>query len=198
MSKKLGCLVLALMLMMTGVVYAEFAGSPSIGTSSVTTTTVRIVTKTGVVVGADFAVVVDEPTEFSDKALEEVAAYLATAGSNVVTYFPTQVQTAIASLLPAGANLANLKMDECMPLDVKNYQSSYGEVTVAFTFPTPYTLGQTVVAMVGIDIGGSIVWYALPATVNATGEVEITFPQEVMELVAANDAIMAILSDTVA
>lgn len=190
MSKKLVSLLLAVMLLMTGVVYAEFNGSKT----TADTTTTRVVSSTGLQVSADFKVFTTDPTAFSTDVSNQISAFLSGPDARIAGFFSEQIQSEISALLPMGMDLGKLEMNEFTALDALNYLVAYGDVTVAFTFATPYTFGQTVVALVGVSTPVGVEWHVLSATVNADGEVEIVFPADVVTLVNANEAVLAVLS----
>lgn len=181
MSKKVATLVLVLMLLMTTVVYAV---GPSKQTGDMTTATV--VPAAGVTIASNFVVDTKGETEFSKTVFEELA------NVKVADYFPQEV----LATLPVGITASNLEINEFMPLVVDNYDATYGEMTIAFEFPTPYTPGQAVVAVVGVDNGTEIEWVVLTCEVQADGSVAITFPAEVMEQVTSGDAVLMILNET--
>ena len=190
MSKRLVSLLLAVMLLMTGVVYAEFNGSKTVAD----TTTSRVVTSTGLQVSADFTVTTTDPTTFSTDVYNQISMFLPGAGAGVVKFFSDDIQSEISALLPVGLDAAKLEMNEFSALDAINYLIAYGDVTVAFKFATQYVLGQTVVVLVGVNTPVGVEWHVLEATVNADGEVEVVFPADVVTLVNANDAVLAVLS----
>lgn len=190
MSKRLVSLLLAVMLLMTGVVYAEFNGSKTVAD----TTTSRVVTSTGLQVSADFTVTTTDPTTFSTEVYNQIGMFLPGAGAGVVKFFSDDIQSEISALLPVGLDAAKLEMNEFSALDAINYLIAYGDVTVAFKFATQYVLGQTVVVLVGVNTPVGVEWHVLEATVNADGEVEVVFPADVVTLVNANDAVLAVLS----
>lgn len=43
-----------------------------------------------------------------------------------------------------------MEMNEFAPLALENYSEEFGDITVGFTFATQYTVGQNLVAMVGV------------------------------------------------
>lgn len=192
MSKKLVSLALVLMLLVTGVVYATVGPSKQTGDM----TESRVVAKNGVEVKSDFAVETKGETDFSKEVFEEIAAFVKDESKAIIDYFPAEVIKSVEAMLPAGVKSENLSVNEFMPLDVKNYDSAYGEMTIAFKFPTKYEPDQAIVAMVGAGSGDEIEWTALPAEVNEDGEVEITFTEETMEQIGEGDAVLAILSET--
>lgn len=183
MSRKLTTLVLILMLLTTGVVYAV---GPSKQTGDMTVT--HVVAVPGVTVSPNFGVDTKGETEFSKTIFKELT------NIKVVDYFPQET----LSQLPVGMDAGKLEINEFMPLVVDNYDAAYGDMTIAFEFPTPYTPGQAVVAMVGLNDGSAVEWVVLSCEVQADGSVAITFPADVMEQVTSGDAVLMILNETAA
>ena len=195
MSKKLVAIALVLMLLMTGVVYATgFVGSVRTGDLTVVK---GYEAQNGVEIGAGFAVNTQVETELSKEVYDKIAAFLALSDVKAIEYFPLEVQEKIGEILPEDMDAAVLSFYEFMPLDVVNYEVTYGDVKVTFQFPTKFEQEQTIVAVVGIDNGTEIEWTALTAEATEDGDVEVEFTQEVLEAITGYNAVMAILGDTV-
>lgn len=90
-----------------------------------------------------------------------------------------------------------LSVHEFMPLVVENYDLSYGAVTVAFQFKTPYAKDEMVVVLIGIQdpVTGEIVWTAFEGIgVGEDGAVQVEFTESVMEMIQNNISLLAVVS----
>jgi len=195
--KRLMVLLMAVLFMLSGIAHAVV---PSKTTQDMATV-VSVVSASGVALGAEFAVVLTEPTEVATQQLANIAAVI-NEGRSPISYFADMSENMmgdIALLLPPEFDPDTLELNEFSPLTCINYDEAYGDVVVSFTFATEYVDGQVLVAMVGIPIGENedgtaiVEWYALQAEV-VDGVVQVTFPQDVFVLLEGADAMIAILS----
>lgn len=147
-----------------------------------------------------------EVTEDETPVIEEIAKiydWIAVKGKSAVSYFPEEIQQAIAALLPENFKIENLQMNEFVTLTLTGNVDTLNDVKVTFTFTTKYTPDQKVVVVVGIydgtrDANGqyNVEWVALDAEVLENGDIAVVFPAELVEQM--NDAAavaMAVLND---
>lgn len=144
---------------------------------------------------SSFIVEVVEDTKSSTDLLASIFQLVNDNGSNVISFFDDTVQQAISAKLPEGADLTKLQMNELVTIQAFNYTNTLGDQSATFSFATSYTAEQKLVAMVAIfNADGSVAqWIPLDAAV-VDGQVVITFPQSVLELLNTNSAALAILS----
>ena len=124
-------------------------------------------------------------------------------GKSAVSYFPEEIQQAIAALLPENFKLENMTMNEFVTLTLTGNVDALMDAKVTFTFTTKYTQDQHVVVVIGIydgtrDANGQYVvtWIPLDAEVLENGDISVVFPAEV--IAQMNDAVataMAVLND---
>ena len=147
-----------------------------------------------------------EVTEDETPVIEEIAKiydWIAVKGKSAVSYFPEEIQQAIAALLPENFKIENLQMNEFVTLTLTGNVDTLNDVKVTFTFTTKYTPDQKVVVVVGIydgtrDANGQYIvkWIPLDAEVLENGDISVVFPAEVVAQM--NDAVataMAVLND---
>ncbi len=147
-----------------------------------------------------------EVTEDETPVSEEIAKiydWIAVKGKSAVSYFPEEIQQAIAALLPENFKIENLQMNEFVTLTLTGDVDTLNDVKVTFTFTTKYTPDQKVVVVVGIydgtrDANGQYIvkWIPLDAEVLENGDISVVFPAEVVAQM--NDAVataMAVLND---
>ncbi|MDO4356664.1 MAG: hypothetical protein Q4E13_09165 [Clostridia bacterium] len=120
-----------------------------------------------------------------------------------IAYFGSEVQEAIAALLPEGTDVEKLVMNEFAPLTAINYERMFGSAWMTCEFATKYASDQPVVAVVGVVIaegdGEQVVeWTPLETKITTDGCVEIRFTEEVLPLVENGNAVIAILSEDIA
>ena len=147
-----------------------------------------------------------EVTEDETPVSEEIAKiydWIAVKGKSAVSYFPEEIQQAIAALLPENFKIENLQMNEFVTLTLTGNVDTLNDAKVTFTFTTKYTPDQKVVVVVGIydgtrDANGQYIvkWIPLDAEVLENGDISVLFPAEV--IAQMNDAVataMAVLND---
>jgi hypothetical protein len=84
-------------------------------------------------------------------------------------------------------------MNEFTTIKIDGYSEENGDLTASFEFATKYADGQAIVAMVGVEVDGTMTWTALKAEV-VDGIVKITFPEAVVKLMQTGNAVLSILS----
>ncbi len=195
--KKLTSILLVLALALTAA--TAFAATPS----KTTANTSRVVS---VEPSADgFVVFVDEDVE---EVLAEIAQLFEAVNVNnmaPIEYFPEEVQTAVAALLPEGFDLKTLELNEFVTLDQSGYKDDMGDVKALFEFATPYAVGQKLVALMGFYSGEKNVedkfvakWVVLQAEVQEDGLVAVYIPADVMTKMVSSKAVaLAMLSEPV-
>ena len=196
--------LLILILIMSACAFAETV-APSVTVS-------QILVPTGnVEIADDFVVVLNTIAEDSaeKKVFDEIEAFV--AEEPVADYFGEEVMTAAAEYLPEEFDTTALVVDEFFALSEENYAADYGDVTASFEFITPYEDGTVLLAMVGIlpdeevvttEEGeteeAAITWIPQQAVVSE-GKVQISFTQEILEMLKNNNCVCALLrADTAA
>ena len=162
-------------LMLASVLLVLSAASAMAAVPSKTTTDVTYVKSvetvkedgTTAAIGWDIDVTEDEAP-----VVEEIAKiydWIAVKGKSAVSYFPEEIQQAIAALLPENFKIENLQMNEFVTLTLTGNVDTLNDAKVTFTFTTKYTPDQKVVVVVGIydgtrDANGQYIvkWYAAP------------------------------------
>ena len=182
MSKKIFCLALAMMMLVCS---TAFAAVPSKTASDVTS---KYVGDTSAY-AEDFVIAVAEADETAQSVLDKIAAFVNDYAVAVVKFFGEDVEEAIAALLPEGVDAADLELAELFPVNIANYDATYGDVQVAFT---TLTAENTAVAVLGAVDGEDVVWTALETAVE-DGDVVVTFTAEALETVTG-EAVLAFLN----
>lgn len=193
--KKLICLVLVL-LCFASVAAAESV--PSKTTADMVTVT-EIKTGTGVV-ASNLVIATTEDTKAVEACSKQIEKLVASA--SVVEYFgeikdSEGNEVKIVELL----NSENVTVNEFVPLVVYNYSAAYGNVTVSFTFSTPYEADKPVLVLVGITnpTTGEIEWVALEGVgTGVDGGISVEFTSEILEAIEAiqnGTAMMAVVSE---
>ena len=146
-------------------------------------------------------------TEDEAPVIEEIAKiydWVAAKGKSAVSYFPEEIQQAIAALLPEGFKLENMTMNEFVTLTLTGDVDALNDAKVTFTFTTKYTKDQHVVVVIGLydgtrdDANGQYVvtWIPLEAEVLENGDIAVVFPAEVIaQMKDAVATAMAVLND---
>lgn len=194
--KKLISLALAMLLCFGAVAMA----GPSVTTGDITESKVtEVTTETGVAVSEDFAIgTVDEQVaEEQAKACDQVVEDLKKA-SSVTEYFGKLEDNAGATVdLKAVLGTENPVVNEVVPLVVKNYDDSYGNVKTSFKFATPYQKDEPVVVVIRVvdPVTGKVTQVALKGKgTGVDGTIEVEFPPEVMKAIQNGNATMAVVS----
>jgi len=195
--KKTMIWMLALMLCCVFAAHGAAEAVPSVTVEAVTKVEAAIVTTAGTEVAEEdevtMAIVLNEPTIKEQQVFEEISAHVETMP--IVEYFAPEVIEQAVAVLPEGKAVEELKMHEFYAVDTINYEETYGDVEAVFEFATTYEEGKTFVAMIGIiSENGEITWMPMSAEV-VDGKVKILFTQEVLMLLAENEAVCALLGD---
>lgn len=145
-------------------------------------------------------------TEDEAPVVEEIAKiydWIVKKGQSAVSYFPEEIQRAIAALLPENFKLENMTMSEFVTLTLTGNVDTLNDAKVTFTFTTKYTQDQHVVVVIGLydgtrDANGQYVvtWIPLEAEVLENGDIAVVFPAEVIaQMKDAVATAMAVLND---
>ena len=156
---------------------------------------VEVKSTTGVEIKPDFVLTTVEDVK-SEQVLEEIYSFVTTNAAAPVEYFAPAVQQEIAAKLPEGTDLKNLKMNEFVAIETKNFDTSYGAVETKIQVASTYRAGQKIVAVVGyVGENGQMVWTAIDAEVGVDGLVNVVFPAELLEVINNGTASLALLSE---
>ena len=169
-NKKLTCMILMLVMMVTCCAFAEDAAPvPSI-------TVVEIVLPAGVVVNEEAPLVLDvkqvEPESVEKAIMDEIIEVVQEPEASVATYFDEETKAAITEVLnevlaeiltetlPEGATaelpegfevkLEDFQIDEFVAMTLEGYVAEYGEVEAEFAFTTEYVEEDILIVMIGI------------------------------------------------
>ena len=188
MSRKLISLVLALMLLLTAVAFAD-----GIGPSKVNGDLTQVVMPPNTPAG--MKVSTKEQTDYSLAVFNQLDAFIAN-GNNAIDFFPTETIQKIKDALPLGVNADNLKINEFSPLSVEGFDSTCPDLVINFEFPTEYVQGTALVVLIGYlpEDGSATEWIIAPYMINADGSVDITFTTDTLAKVASGNAVLTILS----
>ena len=185
--KKITALILALLMAML-TVSAFAAGGSSQGGDDYNKTTVT--TPTNTEPAFEFGIS-DDPDDIA-KANEEVAK-LAEA-ENPADYFGKADD--IANILGD----ENCEVNELVPVYAENYKESMGPQDIQLSVPTPYTPGDDVAVMIGVETGKDadgnpiIEWKAVPGKVQEDGSIAFTLDSATILAVQENGGLLAIAS----
>lgn len=94
-------------------------------------------------------------------------------------------------------NVETLNVYEFMPLIVENYDVTYGNVKVEFSFSTPYATDEKVAVLIGVPNAetSEIEWVALEGIgTGVNGAIEVEFTPEVLEAIQNGNAMMTVVS----
>ncbi len=187
--KKITALILALLMaMLTVSAFAAGGSSPSGDKYNKTTVTTPNTNPTKPAFGFGIS---DDPDDIA-KANEEVAK-LAEA-ENPADYFGKADD--IANILGD----ENCEVNEMVPVYAENYKESMGPQDIQLSVPTPYTPGDDVAVMVGVETGKDadgnpiIEWKAVPGKVQEDGSIAFTLDPATILAVQENGGLLAIAS----
>ena len=169
-NKKLTCMILMLVMMVTCCAFAEDAAPvPSI-------TVVEIVLPADVVVNEEAPLVLNvkqvEPESVEKVIMDEIIEVVQAPEASVATYFNEETKAAITEVLnevlaeiltetlPEGATaelpegveikLEDFQIDEFVAMNLEGYVAEYGEVEAEFAFTTEYVEEDILIVMIGI------------------------------------------------
>lgn len=200
--KKLVVLVLAMLMAVSAVAYAL----PSKTTSDMTSISdVELLSTGQPAEGLEISVTEQEPVTAE---IQKLAQYVTSSNASPVEYFDAATQTSITTLtsnmfdegeVPA---ITDLELNECVALDVNNYDSSMGDIVTTVQFATQYKPGAKVIVLIGLysgekDADGNNVveWLPIPGEVTDDGKVMIMFTSALMErMEAASSVAMMVLN----
>ena len=111
-------------------------------------------------------------------------------------YFPADIQSVIASLLPAGVTLDSLQLNELSALSVTGFGGTSDFVMVPFSFDTVYSAFQRLFPVVGLyDAQGNVTWTMAESAELEDGLVNITFSNQLLfRMQNAADVALALLN----
>jgi len=189
MKKKWVALLVALVIL-TGSA-STLAATPSKTTEDLTRV-IGVETKAGEI--SDAIIWVEEtPSEVAKTQLDAMKSFVEKKNPPV-NYFPDAAKTEIAALVPKGTDLTKLNLSEYAAFSVGDYDATLGDIYATFQFPTVFTVGKTVVALVGFKSSdGTIVWHALE-TIVVNGNLRIVFPSTLLEK-SGHELVLAVLSN---
>lgn len=192
--KKLLSILLVVVLVLS-VSSVAFASVPSKTTADLVKL-IGVASSSGDTLPVKFVIPIPEQSTVANEELAAIAAYSQQSGVSLMSYFDQAVQDQIKVLLPEEFAVDKLTINEFLPITLVDYKTEYGDLVVTFTFATPYTDGQPIVAMVGIKEDATVTWFAQKAEV-VNGIVNISFTQDVLLKIqeANGDFILAILSE---
>ena len=202
--KKFALMLASAMLVLSAASAMAAAAVPSKTTTDVThVKSVETVKEDGKTEAAGWDIAV---TEDEAPVIEEIAKiydWVAAKGKSAVSYFPEEIQRAIAALLPENFKLENMTMSEFVTLTLTGDADALNDAKVVLTFTTKYTQDQHVVVVIGLydgtrDANGQYVvtWIPLEAEVLENGDIAVVFPAEVIaQMKDAVATAMAVLND---
>lgn len=133
-----------------------------------------------------------EASEDAQKQMETIKTFV--KKNTAMDFFSDEVQSQIKALVPAGTDLAKLKLSELVPLGIGDYKVEFGKVYCTFQFPTEFVANKTAVCVVGyLGSDGEMIWLPLETTIE-DGNLNVVFPIELMEKIA-HEAILTVLSN---
>lgn len=233
MKKWMSALIAVILVLSAVTAFADAAPSK---TTSDLATVEEVTTSTDVQVKEDFAITVAEDTIMTVEEVEKLYEFVTTpkedapAENNApIDYFEDEVKEAVLTILNENLpetealvldDLQDWEINEIVTVEAENYEEAYGDVTVTFSFATPYEKDQKLIALLGLFDGTrtevepgvyefNAEWIPLQAevgdaevTVTADGQIETTykvnviFTQEAMEKMAKSvSSTVAILSE---
>lgn len=210
--KKFVCALVAMMMMLS------MAASAAVVSKTTTDTTVveKIETSTGVEVKETFEVKVAENTEPVVQQITNLFKFVVEEEQAPIAYFPPETQEQVKAVVAAKIeqlpelekveiDVEKMEINEFVTIETINYEETYGDVAINFSFLTEYKVGQVVVALVSIftgeydELGNPIVeWIIMDAEVMEDGTLTVIFPQvEMTKVQEAENVALAILSEAV-
>lgn len=148
-----------------------------------------------------FSIAIVEKEEAVAVANTEIAKLVeAVQTTNVVTYFGEITDTkgnAVSLTEVLGTETVNVH--ELMPIEVTDYEETYGAVTMTFAVSTPYAKDEEIVVLLGLvtiaeDGTQTVAWTAYDAEVSEEGTIKVKFEPETLKLIQEGTALIAIVS----
>ena len=205
--KKMIALLMALVLMLAYV--PAFAAVPS-KTTTDNTQVKEFETVSDVEVADTFIIqVCNDPVPVVTE-IDSIFTFVNETKEAPVNYFPAETKEAIREALSAqGAAdvsdtvLEKMELNEFISIESIGYKPEYGNIRANFTFVTRYSVGQKVVAMLGIytgkyDAQGNPIadWVVLDTEVQADGSLSVVISQdEMLRMENAEAVALAVLSE---
>lgn len=148
-----------------------------------------------------FSIAIGEKEEAVAVANTEIAKLVeAVQTADVTTYFGeiTDTQGNAVSLTEA-LGVENVNVHELMPIEVNDYEETYGTVTMTFAVSTPYAKDEQIVVLLGLvtvnaDGTQTVTWTAHDADVTEEGTIKVDFEPEILKLIQEGTALIAIVS----
>jgi hypothetical protein len=191
MRKRL--IALALALLAFGVARPAEAATPSKTTEDLTAVA-SVTSQTGMRTKA-LLWVNKEPTVFAKEQLQRMEDFR-TKSERITDYFPEEIRQTIASRLPVGETVDDLKLSEFTSIGIGTYSKRYGDVYGTFRFPTVFEAKQPITVLVGYPGRRGIVLWQMLETAALEGKLWILFPEELM-LKVGHDAVLTVLTQPV-
>ena len=182
-----------------------FAATPSKTTTDVTRVKeVAAVLEDGTTAAADgWNLEITEDTDEVTSEIAKIYPHVVTHGNTVISYFPIEVQEALAELFGEDFDLKTLNMNEFVTLQLVGFEKIANDVKADFTFTTKYEADKKAAVVLGLyngqrDEKGQYVveWKVLGAAATEDGDLSVLFPLDV--LAQMNDAAavsMAVLDE---
>jgi len=190
--KKFLALVTLVCMILTTVAFAEFPSK----TAGDLTQIGAIETVTGVEVDPTFAIVVAEETDTIVAQIESMREVVE-AEQALLTFFPEAVQQEVLAVMPAAETAIAY---ELVPVAASNYDETYGDVEVEFTFATAFEEGTEVVVLLGManaEAENGMDWVVKQGVV-AEGVVRVAFTKDELVRMESENALMVIMSAPIA
>ena len=194
--KKLIAILMSLMLILS-------VASAEVVLSKTTTdmTEIKDVVVENLPADSTFSIAVVDHEEAVAVANTEIAKLVeAVQTTNVVTYFGevTDTQGNAVSLTEV-LGTETLNVHELMPIEVNDYEETYGKVNVTFTVSTPYAKDEQIIVLLGLvtveaDGTQTVAWTAYEAVIVEEGAIQVEFEPETLKLIQEGTALIAIVS----
>lgn len=148
-----------------------------------------------------FSIAVVDTEEAVAVANTEIAKLVeAVKTADVTTYFGevTDTQGNAVSLTEV-LGTETLNVHELMPIEVNDYEETYGKVNMTFTVSTPYAKDEQIIVLLGLvtveaDGTQTVAWTAYEAVIVEEGAIQVEFEPETLKLIQEGTALIAIVS----
>ncbi len=142
--------------------------------------------------------VVDHEEAVANTEIAKLVEAVKTA--DVATYFGevTDTQGNAVSLTEV-LGTETLNVHELMPIEVNDYEETYGKVNMTFTVSTPYAKDEQIIVLLGLvtveaDGTQTVAWTAYEAVIVEEGAIQVEFEPETLKLIQEGTALIAIVS----
>lgn len=192
--KKVVSLLIALMLCLTVVAFAESV--PSKTTGDLTTFAVA---SDKIPADSNFCIAAEAEDQDKVQACETEIAALKQAGA--ANYFG-EVKNAAGEAIDLAAELGveNVNVYEMVPVVASNYDASYGAVQTTMQFSTPYAAGEKVIVLIGsvtvnADNTQTVEWVAYEGVgVGTDGAIQVELDADIIASVQGGNSLIAVVS----